>query len=193
MPICSAFDYPGGSRTCADLFLQVCNILFLIEMILKIAALRLSGYLKDRFNIFDALLVISAWVATLVTLSRRVELGAGSLTVLRSLRVVRVLRVTRMLPSMKEQLCALGRSMGAIIPVMMVLGIHCFIFGLIGEKAFGATFPAGPRNNFETVFPSVYVTCRPNSTSIVSLVHCSLLHLTPAGMVTVRCSLCSKY
>lgn len=64
------------------LFLQVFTIIFVVEMIWKLIAFGPLSYVKSRWNIFDAVIVIAS-VAGYLTES------GGSFSIFRSLRLVR--------------------------------------------------------------------------------------------------------
>ena len=57
-------SYVSGSQT--DVYLSAMNLvftlIFILEMIVKIAALGPAGYLSDRMNLFDCLIVLLSLV-----------------------------------------------------------------------------------------------------------------------------------
>lgn len=57
-----------------------------MEMILKLIALKPSGYIKSRWNIFDGVVVIISLIDTVLTLSNLID-NTGT-SVLRSFRLV---------------------------------------------------------------------------------------------------------
>ena len=67
---------------------QVCTFIFLTEMILKLIAFKLRGYLKSRWNIFDGIVVIISLIDTVFTLSNFID-NTGT-SVLRSFRLVSI-------------------------------------------------------------------------------------------------------
>lgn len=67
---------------------QVCTFIFLLEMILKLIALKPQGYIKSRWNIFDGIVVIISLIDTLLTLTTVID-NTGT-SVLRSFRLVRI-------------------------------------------------------------------------------------------------------
>ena len=99
-----AIDYYGIDPATTDI-LSVCNtfftIVFAIEMFLKILAIGVVKYLRDRLNYMDGAIVILSLVE-LIFMG-----GKGSLKALRSIRIIRtfrVLRVARLLRGLKSMM-----------------------------------------------------------------------------------------
>ena len=99
-----AVDYYGIDQETADI-LSVLNtfftIVFAVEMFLKILAIGLTKYLRDKLNYMDGIIVILSLVE-LVFMS-----GKGALKALRSVRIIRafrVLRVARLLRGLKSMM-----------------------------------------------------------------------------------------
>jgi voltage-dependent calcium channel T type alpha-1I len=76
----------------------VLTCLFGVEMLLKIIGLGLGRYMKDKFNVFDAIVVAMSFVE--VGLSGG-GLGGSNLSSLRSFRSLRVLKSFRVLRMFK--------------------------------------------------------------------------------------------
>jgi hypothetical protein len=67
---------------------MVLTILFVGEMLIKIFGLGFKDYLKDGFNIFDAIIII-------VGLLEYFGIGNKSVTVLRTFRLLRIFKIVR--------------------------------------------------------------------------------------------------
>ena len=99
-----AIDYYGIDSTTVSIltyFNTIFTIIFAIEMFLKIVALGIVKYLKDKMNYMDGIIVILSLVE-LIFMS-----GKGALSALRSVRIIRtfrVLRVARLLRGMKSMM-----------------------------------------------------------------------------------------
>ena len=65
---------------------QVCTLIFLIEMLLKLIALSPSGYVKSKWNIFDGVVVLISIVDLALTLNQTTNTPGTS--VLRTFRLV---------------------------------------------------------------------------------------------------------
>lgn len=64
------------------------TILFVFEMVLKIMGLGIREYVRDGFNIFDAVIII-------IGLLEYTGVGSRAITVLRSFRLLRIFKIVR--------------------------------------------------------------------------------------------------
>lgn len=124
---------------------SIFNVVFLVELVLRLLAER-SRWVKDPWNVFDALLVLmgiaDTWLMPLVP-------GAGSqgntrvmtlLRVFRLMRLARVLRLLRLLRFMKElSLLVHGvkGAMRAMIWGMLLIVITIFVSGMFLTRLVG--------------------------------------------------------
>ncbi|CAG5097992.1 Oidioi.mRNA.OKI2018_I69.XSR.g15322.t1.cds [Oikopleura dioica] len=118
--------------------LEVSNVIFTtiftLEMVMKILADGLFGYLQNFYNVFDASIVfVSIWEIVDDT-------DAGGLSVLRTFRLLRVLKLVRFLPALRRQLIVLMRTMDNVATFMMLLFLFIFIFSILGMHLFGCKF-----------------------------------------------------
>ena len=82
----------------------VFNIIFTIEMLMKIIALGLMPYLGDGWNLLDVTVVSTAWAPYIFP-------GAGNYTAIRAIRVLRALRTVNRIPSLKKITMTVLKSM----------------------------------------------------------------------------------
>ena len=79
--------------------LWVCDIFFVwvftAEMIAKLIGLGVKNYVKDRFNIFDGIIVIISLVDFVLTVGVDSEGASGILSALRALRLLRIIKLAR--------------------------------------------------------------------------------------------------
>ncbi|XP_068606816.1 voltage-dependent T-type calcium channel subunit alpha-1H-like [Brachionichthys hirsutus] len=112
---------------------MVFTSLFSLEMLLKLLALGLFGYIKNPYNGFDSIIVIiSVW-----ELAGEAE---GGLSVLRTFRLLRVLKLVRFLPALRRQLVVLMKTMDNVATFSMLLMLFIFIFSILGMHLFGCKF-----------------------------------------------------
>ncbi|XP_060696517.1 voltage-dependent T-type calcium channel subunit alpha-1H [Hemiscyllium ocellatum] len=117
--------------------LEISNIvftsMFALEMILKLFAFGLFGYIKNPYNIFDGIVVIiSVWEI--------IGQSDGGLSVLRTFRLLRVLKLVRFLPALRRQLVVLMKTMDNVATFCMLLMLFIFIFSILGMHLFGCKF-----------------------------------------------------
>jgi len=77
-----------------DLLNQVFSWFFVGEMLIKLGGLGLKNYARDRFNLFDAFLVMLSLVEMVLELVGRSGLG-GALIAFRGIRLLRVFKLAR--------------------------------------------------------------------------------------------------
>uniref|UniRef100_A0A8C8DRU4 Calcium channel, voltage-dependent, T type, alpha 1H subunit b n=1 Tax=Oryzias sinensis TaxID=183150 RepID=A0A8C8DRU4_9TELE len=112
---------------------MVFTSLFSLEMLLKLLALGLFGYIKNPYNGFDSIIVIiSVWEI--------VGQAEGGLSVLRTFRLLRVLKLVRFLPALRRQLVVLMKTMDNVATFCMLLMLFIFIFSILGMHLFGCKF-----------------------------------------------------
>ncbi|XP_031165476.1 voltage-dependent T-type calcium channel subunit alpha-1H-like [Sander lucioperca] len=112
---------------------MVFTSLFGLEMLLKLLALGLFGYIKNPYNGFDSIIVIiSVWEI--------VGEAEGGFSVLRTFRLLRVLKLVRFLPALRRQLVVLMKTMDNVATFCMLLMLFIFIFSILGMHLFGCKF-----------------------------------------------------
>ncbi|CAF4109785.1 unnamed protein product, partial [Rotaria magnacalcarata] len=132
--------------------------IFTAEAILKIIAKAPAKYFKDGWNVFDAIIV---------TLSV-VELGLANikgLSVLRSFRLLRVFKLAKSWPTLNRLMSIIGKTIGALGNLTLVLVIIIFIFAVMGMQLFGPKYAQKfgkdlPRWNFVDFFHAFMIVFR---------------------------------
>uniref|UniRef100_A0A8C2J3C4 Calcium channel, voltage-dependent, T type, alpha 1H subunit a n=1 Tax=Cyprinus carpio TaxID=7962 RepID=A0A8C2J3C4_CYPCA len=117
--------------------LEISNIvftsMFVLEMLFKLLAFGIFGYIKNPYNIFDGIIVvISVWEI--------IGQADGGLSVLRTFRLLRVLKLVRFLPALRRQLVVLMKTMDNVATFCMLLMLFIFTFSILGMHLFGCKF-----------------------------------------------------
>ncbi|KAK0396995.1 hypothetical protein QR680_001935 [Steinernema hermaphroditum] len=107
--------------------------LFAFEMILKVFADGLFGYLSDGFNLFDGGIVA-------LSVLELFQEGKGGLSVLRTFRLLRILKLVRFMPALRYQLVVMLRTMDNVTVFFGLLVLFIFIFSILGMNLFGCKF-----------------------------------------------------
>ncbi|MCP9265401.1 Voltage-dependent T-type calcium channel subunit alpha-1I [Dirofilaria immitis] len=113
--------------------------LFALEMLLKIGADGLFGYLSDGFNLFDGGIVA-------LSVLELFQEGKGGLSVLRTFRLLRILKLVRFMPALRYQLVVMLRTMDNVTVFFGLLVLFIFIFSILGMNLFGCKFCKNPAN-----------------------------------------------
>ncbi|VDK53449.1 unnamed protein product [Anisakis simplex] len=107
--------------------------LFAFEMLLKVIADGLFGYLSDGFNLFDGGIVA-------LSVLELFQEGKGGLSVLRTFRLLRILKLVRFMPALRYQLVVMLRTMDNVTVFFGLLVLFIFIFSILGMNLFGCKF-----------------------------------------------------
>ncbi|CAF4186803.1 unnamed protein product, partial [Rotaria sp. Silwood2] len=156
-----ALDQPGQSDKMTRILTTgnyVFTSIFTAEAILKIIAKAPAKYFKNGWNVFDAIIV---------TLSL-VELGLANikgLSVLRSFRLLRVFKLAKSWPTLNRLMSIIGKTIGALGNLTLVLVIIIFIFAVMGMQLFGPNYATKfdknmPRWNFSDFFHAFMIVFR---------------------------------
>jgi voltage-gated sodium channel len=107
--------------------------LFVAEISIRIAAFGSNPwrYFADPWNIFDFTVVTLCFLPA----------GGNFMAVLRLVRTLRLLRLLTVLPKLQMIVGALLRSIPSIGYVGLLLGLHFYIYAVLGVFLFGANDP----------------------------------------------------
>eukprot|EP00958_Prasinococcus_capsulatus_P012482 scaffold1248_cov393-Prasinococcus_capsulatus_cf.AAC.4 len=139
-----AVEHPGAPshvREGTDVTLKVFTGIFLVEMIIKLCALGIRGYVKDRWNWLDGFIVVLSVVSDAFDLA-----AAGSninvpyLKSFRTIRVLRPLRTITNVPELKIVVNALLLSFPGLSNMFVFLGLFWLVFGVLGLSLFRGKF-----------------------------------------------------
>ena len=107
----------------------VFTYIFTTEVCLKLLGLGVSQYFSQGWNVFDCVVVGSAWARMLLP-------DAGNLTALRAVRVLRALRMVNRVPSLKKIIRTLFNALPELSNVAILFAGFVFICGILGVNLF---------------------------------------------------------
>ncbi|OQV23966.1 Voltage-dependent T-type calcium channel subunit alpha-1G [Hypsibius exemplaris] len=114
--------------------LEYCNFfftgLFLIEMMCKMTADGVFGYLSNGYNLFDCVIVVLSLVEIF-------QAGGSGLSVLRTFRLLRILKLVRFMPALKRQLVIMIKTTDNVATFFALLILFIFIFSILSMHIFG--------------------------------------------------------
>ncbi|CAF1300247.1 unnamed protein product, partial [Adineta steineri] len=134
--LCMAVDHPGQSEKMTRILITsnyIFTSIFTCESVLKIIALTPIKFLKNPWNSFDLLIV----TVSLIELGLS---GIKGLSVLRSFRLLRVFKLAKSWQTLNRLMTIIGRSLGALANITLVLSIIVFIFAVMGMQLFGQKY-----------------------------------------------------
>lgn len=129
--------YPMPPQLDSDL--EVINFglscVFVAEMVLKVLGLGLRQYARDRFNVFDAFIVITG-ILELITsppsfLSDNPP-KKGAVSALRTLRLFRIFKLARNWKSFRDLLTMIGGAVASIGNFAVLMFLFIYIYALVG-------------------------------------------------------------
>eukprot|EP00756_Hemistasia_phaeocysticola_P019247 Hpha_TRINITY_DN15647_c4_g2::TRINITY_DN15647_c4_g2_i1::g.101185::m.101185/K04838/SCN5A; voltage-gated sodium channel type V alpha len=111
---------------------------FTIEMAIRIAGLGLYkpsfAYLRDAWNILDAIIVISGLATIVVDLTLSSDGGGAGLSGLRAFRLLRPLRAVTKIKEVRVIIASLLHSLPKLADVLLLFFFFILIFGVIGVQ-----------------------------------------------------------
>ncbi|MET9856747.1 ion transporter [Streptomyces sp. NPDC006450] len=112
---------------------RFCVIAFTLEMLIRLGAHadRPKAFFQDPWNIFDLLVVSSAFIPFL----------RENTTLLRLLRLARVLRTARFMPQLRVLLVAVGRSLPGTVSFLFVGALIVYVYAMVGWICFAEHDP----------------------------------------------------
>merc|ERR1711871_1485106 len=103
-------------------------------MVLKLMAYGTLGYMKDRWNLFDGL-VVTGSLLTLAFATRYVF----ALQLLRAFRVLRLVRLIKRATMLRTMFETLFISMPSMANILLLMLLIFWIYAVIGVSVFGDT------------------------------------------------------
>ena len=139
-----SMSYKGATfeyNSALDIINIGCVAVFTVELMLKIYAFGISNYYKSKWNAFDTVVVICAYIDIIlnyqVYLSTRIlRAGPQILRIFRIFKVTRLIRLFRPLKSLQNLVTIVSHSLSAIINVLSLLILCIFIYAIIGVFLF---------------------------------------------------------
>ena len=106
-------------------------------MLAKMIGLGLRNYARDKFNIFDAIIVVIGLVDFVMTLTIEIDESTdGIMSALRALRLLRVVKLARHWKALQEILTTMVKSLADISNFTLLLFITLYMFALLGMEIF---------------------------------------------------------
>jgi len=121
-------------------FLEVSNLVFYgffaAEMVLKLIGLGVKEYVADKFNIFDAVIVILNTVDIVLSQTSIGKIGNSTLSVFRGFRILRLLKLVKSWKNLQELLSTIGNTLKDIRNFSVLLLVTLFTYTLLGMELF---------------------------------------------------------
>ncbi|CAK85661.1 unnamed protein product (macronuclear) [Paramecium tetraurelia] len=115
------------------------TIIFIIELGFKLIGLGVKGYVQDKFNLFDALIVGISLYEVIINQENGGKSGFSALRSLRIFRALRVLRISKLIRSLKFMgflLKVLGNAFEQILWMFILMLFFLYTFTILGFSLF---------------------------------------------------------
>ena len=113
-----------------DIFNYIFAILFTIEAVIKIIALKKS-YFKNGWNLFDFIIVLGTIIGIVVTRFANLNVGSSA-TIIRSFRIFRVFRLIKRAKALKLMFNTLVATLPAMANIGGLLILFLFMYSILG-------------------------------------------------------------
>ena len=113
---------------------QIFTAIYSVEMFIKLIALG-KAYFHDGWNVFDFMIVLSAWAG--IVLFRVFNVNIGSVTtVIRSFRIARVLKLIKTAKNLQQIFQTFILAIPELMNVGALLVLFLFLFSVLGVNLF---------------------------------------------------------
>ncbi|EDO36844.1 predicted protein [Nematostella vectensis] len=139
--LCMALEHyqqPDGLTAFLKCANYVFTAVFILEAILKIFALGIKRYIKDRWNQLDMLIVILSIVGiALEEMTMELPINPTIIRVMRVLRIARVLKLLKTAEGIRKLLDTVAQALPQVGNLGMLFLLMFFIFSALGIELFG--------------------------------------------------------
>ena len=108
---------------------------FFLEMILKLVGLGFKNYIRDSYNLFDAVIVIISLVDWAISRSDSIDAGS-TLKAFKAFRLLRMMKLSKSWKALQDILSQTVASLRDLSSFSLLLGLFMFIFALLGMETF---------------------------------------------------------
>ena len=142
--ISMSMSYKGSTieyNSALDIINIGCVGVFTVELMLKIYAFGISNYCKSKWNAFDTIVVVCAYIDIILNyqayFSTSILRAAPQIfRIFRIFKVSRLIRLFRPLKSLQNLVTIVSHSLSAIMNVISLLILCIFIYSIIGVFLF---------------------------------------------------------
>lgn len=146
--------YPAWDKETQSLFKSI-NLFFTVvftgEVVFKLCGLGLRGYVADRFNIFDGIIVIISIVELVIVPDGESGGAFGALRTFRLFRIVKMFRAG----DLRTLLDSIGYTVLTIKDYTILLSLFIFVFALLGMNFFAGNVKFNDDDEVDMVNGSV--------------------------------------
>ena len=139
-------EYDADITNVLNVANTIFTFVFTFEVVLKLIGLGVSGYSADKFNLFDAAIVIVSILEMLMASSG----GGGSISALRAFRLFRIFKIFRA-GDLRTLLDSIAFTVLTIKDYTILLCLFIYVFALLGMSFFAGKVKFNEDNEFDLV------------------------------------------
>eukprot|EP00347_Sterkiella_histriomuscorum_P013804 403363301 len=131
--------YPqsDGENKLLDFFNLAFFTIFGVELVLKLTGLGLTFYFKDKFNLFDSIVVFVSMIdITLQYASKESSVSGGAISALRVFRVIRIFQLAKIWKNFQNLLRVISNTVKDISNISILIFLFIFTYTLLGMDLF---------------------------------------------------------
>jgi hypothetical protein len=121
-------EFEGDTAEVLGVVNTVFTIIFTLEVVLKLLGLGVRGYAADKFNLFDALIVV-------ISIAEMFAAEGGPLSALRAFRLFRIFKIFRA-GDLRTLLDSIAFTVVTIKDYTILLALFIYVFALLGMSFF---------------------------------------------------------
>jgi hypothetical protein len=151
------YPMPDSEKTAFEQVNYFFSAVFFVEVILKLIGLSPKRFFKDKFNIFDSVIVLVSVVELFFTSG-----SGGGVSALRAFRLFRIFKLFRT-GNLRVLLDSIAYTMGTIGNYVVLLGLFIYVYSLLGMQFFAGKLTFNKdgffdkdgevsRANFDTIY-----------------------------------------
>jgi len=106
--------------------------IFTVEMIIKLVGLGIKEYVRDKFNLFDAFIVILSFVDNIMFYAVGSNASGGGVIILRSIRLLRVFKLARNWKSLRVLISKMINTLPNLASFGLLLFVFLIVFVILG-------------------------------------------------------------
>lgn len=124
--------------------------LFFFEMVIKIIGMGPKQYVRDYYNIFDALVVTLSIIDVTLSYAMNYSDGKGAISAFRAFRLIRIFKLVKSWTKLQQLLTTITKSLADISSFSVLLFLLMFVYVLLGMELFSIQIDPD-KNNYQLI------------------------------------------
>ena len=122
------------------------DLIFAIDLVIKLTAFGPRGFVKDKFNIFDSLVIIASIILFAVS-----NHAGNAISALRAFRLLRVISIIKEWESLKLLIDSIINTIASVGNFTILLALFIYVCSLLGMQFFANTLMFDEKGNHDLI------------------------------------------